>query len=91
MYALHAGIPVPGKDITYSPAFSTISPSSVELNGGVLLKLLVASPDPALRTLMAEPDPKKPMVPNYVPGQPYVLSPSSPSLHSLPPSCLPLR
>ncbi|KAJ2928279.1 hypothetical protein H1R20_g8815, partial [Candolleomyces eurysporus] len=59
----------PGKTLIVDKS-ETIDPEKATLNGGILLKIVILSVDPYMRTLMNAPDPKKGLLHTYTPGQP---------------------
>ncbi|KAF8660911.1 hypothetical protein AX16_001539 [Volvariella volvacea WC 439] len=66
--AIPEGFPIPSQHIVYD-ASQTIDPDTVELDGGFLVKTLVASIDPYLRSQMRPSDVES-FVPPFIIGQP---------------------
>ncbi|KAJ2913870.1 hypothetical protein MD484_g6538, partial [Candolleomyces efflorescens] len=59
----------PGKTLIVDKS-ETIDLEKAPLNGGILLKTVILSVDPYMRSLMNAPDPKKGLLHTYTPGQP---------------------
>ncbi|KAF6748879.1 alcohol dehydrogenase [Ephemerocybe angulata] len=64
-------VPEPGKTLAYTNV-DTINLETIPLNGGILVKAVIASPDPGQRAMMTPetPESKESMYPPFSPGKP---------------------